>query len=106
MPVTHEVSNQAEPLADSNLFAGHRALQDALAHHHPAYDRARFKALGAEVGSGAMQSHARLANQHAPVLHTHDAQGRRSDHLVFHPTYHVPMAAALRSAAPPPKRQR
>ena len=93
---THEVTNQAEPLADSNLFSGHRALQDALAHHEPGYDRARFEALGAEVGSAAMQEHARLANVHRPRLHSHDGQGRRIDEVEFHPSYHALMRAALR----------
>jgi putative acyl-CoA dehydrogenase len=96
MNVTHEVTNQAEPLVDVNLFTTNRALQDALAHHHPGYDRARFEALGAEVGSAAMQEHARLANTHGPVLHTHDRVGRRIDQVEFHPSYHALMDAALR----------
>ncbi len=96
MTPTHEVFNQAEPLADVNLFTGHRALQDALAHHHPGHDRARLAALGAEAGSAAMQAHARLANSHGPVLHTHDPRGRRVDQVEFHPSYHALMASALR----------
>ena len=96
MHATHDVTNQAEALADVNLFTGHRALQDALAFHHPGVDRARFDALGAEVGSSAMMIHARLANHHAPRLHTHDRMGRRSDEVEFHPSYHALMAAALR----------
>jgi len=96
MTATHEVFNQVEPLADLNLFDGHTALQDALAHHHPAYDRARFVALGAEVGRAEMQVHARLANAHRPTLHTHDRQGRRIDQVEFHPSYHALMASALR----------
>jgi len=96
MAGTHEVTNQAQPLVDSNLYAGHRALQDALAHQHPGYDRARFQALGAEAGSAEMQAHARLANAFAPVLQTHDLQGRRIDQVEFHPSYHALMSAALR----------
>jgi putative acyl-CoA dehydrogenase len=96
MNVTHEVLNQAEPLADVNLFAGNRPLQDALAFHHPGCDRARFQALGAEAGSAAMQVHARLAHTHGPVLHAHDARGRRIDQVEFHPSYHALMGAALK----------
>jgi putative acyl-CoA dehydrogenase len=96
MTDTHDVTNQAEPLVGHDLFAGNRALQDALVHHHPGFDRARFAALGAELGRADMQAHARLANMHGPVLHTHDALGRRIDQVEFHPSYHALMAAALR----------
>jgi putative acyl-CoA dehydrogenase len=96
MPGTHEVFNQARPLADVNLFTHNRPLRDALAHHWPGYDRARFEALGAEAGSGAMQTHARLANLHAPTLRTHDRFGHRIDQVEFHPSYHALMSAALR----------
>jgi putative acyl-CoA dehydrogenase len=96
MTPTHEVFNQAEPLADVNLYRGNQALQDALAHHHPDHDRARFIALGDEVGSAAMQVHARLANTHGPVLQAHDLRGRRIDQVEFHPSYHALMDSALR----------
>ncbi|MEP7280640.1 MAG: isovaleryl-CoA dehydrogenase [Rubrivivax sp.] len=96
MQATHEVTNQPEPLVDRNLFAGNRPLQDALRHHHPGFDHARFTALGQECGSAAMQTHARLANTHPPVLHTHDRVGRRVDTVEFHPSYHALMASALR----------
>ena len=95
--VAHEVFNQAEPLADVNLYTGNRALQDALRFNHPEFDRQRFESLGAEAGSRAMQTHARLANQFPPRLHTHDRVGRRIDEVEFHPSYHLLMAAALRN---------
>ena len=67
MSMTHEVFNQATPLADVNLFE----RQPAAAARRwpgttPGYDRARFDALGAEAGSAEMQEHARLANLHSP----------------------------------------
>jgi putative acyl-CoA dehydrogenase len=96
MSTTHEVTNQAAPLVDANLFAINRPLQDALAWYLPAYDRARFEALGAEAGSAAMQRHARLANHHGPQLHSHDRFGHRVDQVEFHPSYHALMEAACR----------
>jgi len=96
MSITHEVINQATPLADLNLFALNLPLQEALAWHHPGYDRARFDALGAEAGSAEMQVHARLANFHSPVLHAHDRFGHRIDQVEFHPSYHALMGSALR----------
>ena len=92
---THEVFNQSEPLAGVNLFLANRPLRDALALHTPALDTARLQALGAEVGSAEMQSHARLANAHPPVLHTHDRVGQRIDEVEFHPSYHALLGRAL-----------
>ena len=94
--MTHEVFNQSTPLVDVNLFTGNRALRDALEFNAPQLDTAGMVALGAEMGSAALQQHARLANQHAPELHTHDRFGRRIDQVEFHPSYHALMAAALR----------
>ena len=96
MSVTHEVFNQSTPLADLNLFAANRPLRDALRFHRPGLDTAQLSALGATAGSVAMQTHARLANTHAPALRSHDRFGRRVDQVEFHPSYHVLMAAALR----------
>jgi putative acyl-CoA dehydrogenase len=96
MGTTHEVFNQSTALADANLFTGNRALQDALRFNAPLLDTSRLVALGAEVGSAAMQQHARLANVHDPELHTHDRVGRRIDQVEFHPSYHALLGAALR----------
>ena len=96
MHATHEVFNQSEPLADVNLYRLNPPLQEALRWHHASFDAGRFDALGAELGSSAMQTHARLANAHPPVLHSHDRFGRRVDQVEFHPSYHVLMASALR----------
>jgi putative acyl-CoA dehydrogenase len=94
--VTHEVTNQVTPLADVNIFSGNRALRDALRFNHPACDEVHFTTMGAELGSAAMQEHARLANVHKPVLRTHDRAGRRIDQVEFHPSYHALMGSALR----------
>jgi putative acyl-CoA dehydrogenase len=94
--VTHDVTNQSTPLEGVNLFLGNRPLRDALALHAPGLDTAGLNALGAEAGSAAMRTHARLANTHTPVLHTHDGNGRRIDEVEFHPSYHALLGAALR----------
>jgi putative acyl-CoA dehydrogenase len=96
MGMTHEVFNQSTPLEGVNLFLGNRPLRDALALHAPALDTTALSALGAEAGSAAMQTHARLANTHTPVLHTHDRFGRRTDEVEFHPSYHALLGTALR----------
>ena len=89
---THEVFNQAAPFTGVNLWQANRPLQDALALHAPQLPTAP---LVAEAGSADMQSLARLANTHTPVLHTHDRVGRRVDEVEFHPSYHALMGRAL-----------
>jgi putative acyl-CoA dehydrogenase len=94
MDGTHEVFNQPQPLVDYNLFAKNRPLRDALKFNAPRMDTAALSALGVALGSANMQTHARLANVHPPVLHSHDRFGRRADLIEFHPGYHALMAAA------------
>ena len=91
---THTVTNQAEPLQDYNLFAGNQALRDAVKFNAPDLDTASLDALGAQMGSATMQSHARLANVHTPELHSHNRFGHRVDQVEFHPSYHALMSAA------------
>ncbi|MDM0041120.1 isovaleryl-CoA dehydrogenase [Variovorax sp. J22G21] len=95
METTHEVFNQPAPLAGYNLFETNRALRDALKFNAPALQTAALHELGETIGSPDMQMHARLANVHAPQLHTHDRFGRRIDEVEFHPSYHVLMKAAV-----------
>jgi putative acyl-CoA dehydrogenase len=97
MHQTHDVFNQPAPLVDVNLFEGNLALRDALKVHAPTLDLKPLEALGALAGSATMQVHARLANAHGPLLHTHDRQGYRIDEVEFHPSYHILMAAAMKA---------
>ena len=94
MSSTHEVANQALPLAGHNLFAGNHALRDALGFNAPGLDTLALTDLGEKLGRADMQEHARLANQHKPQLHSHDRFGRRLDEVEFHPSYHVLMGRA------------
>ncbi|MGE0350443.1 isovaleryl-CoA dehydrogenase [Hydrogenophaga sp.] len=95
MSTTHEVFNQPAPLVDVNLFATNRAMQAALAFNAPALDTTPLHALGAVVGRGDMQVHARLANVHTPQLKTHSRFGHRIDQVEFHPSYHALMNEAV-----------
>jgi putative acyl-CoA dehydrogenase len=92
---THEVTNQPRALAGHNLYATDLALRDALRLHAPQTDEQHRIRLGALLGDEAMQMHARLANVHKPVLHTHDRFGRRVDTVEFHPSYHALLGAAV-----------
>ena len=92
---THEVFNQSRAFEDINLFDANRPMQDALALHAPGLSTGRLQALGAELGGAEMQSHARLANSHGPLLHTHSRTGERIDEVEFHPSYHHLLGRAL-----------
>ncbi|MDB5882484.1 MAG: isovaleryl-CoA dehydrogenase [Ramlibacter sp.] len=94
MDATHEVLNQPEPLVDYNLFAGNRALRDALKFNAPQLEHGALHALGAELGEAQMQLHARLANVHGPQLRSYSRLGHRIDQVEFHPSYHVLMKSA------------
>jgi putative acyl-CoA dehydrogenase len=94
MDATHEVINQPEPLVDYNLFEGNRALRDALKFNAPQLDLGVFHSLGAQLGTAAMQTHARLANVHGPQLRSYSRFGHRIDEVEFHPSYHALMKAA------------
>ncbi|MES2184261.1 MAG: isovaleryl-CoA dehydrogenase [Pseudomonadota bacterium] len=95
LPDVRAVFNQPAALADTDSFAGDQGLRAALALWAPALDTAPLHTLGRLAGSAAMQAHARLAQVHGPVLHTHDRQGRRIDEVEFHPSYHLLMQAAV-----------
>ncbi|HPH14189.1 MAG TPA: isovaleryl-CoA dehydrogenase [Burkholderiaceae bacterium] len=94
MQATHEVFNQPEPLVNYNLFTTNQALKAALKFNAPALDTSSLTQLGGKLGSAEMQTHARLANVHTPVLQSHDRFGRRVDQVEFHPSYHALMAAS------------
>ena len=94
MQATHDVFNQPAPLVNYNLFTGNRALQDAINFNAPSLDTGTLSALGEMLGSDAMQTHARLANVHAPQLRSHDRFGNRLDEVEFHPSYHALMHLA------------
>jgi len=51
--------------------------------------------LGRLAGSPATGDNARLANEHPPVLRTHDRFGNRIDEVEFHPAWHALMSTAI-----------
>jgi len=92
---THDVFNQPAPLVDYNVFDTNRPLRDALKFNAPTLATAELSALGMKLGSAEMLTHARLANVHTPVLHSHDRFGRRVDQVEFHPSYHALMKLSV-----------
>lgn len=96
---THEVTNQAEPLGDINLFAGDHllrgAVEAALSPAGKAAQMAHLEAFGAQIGRESVRDLGRLANENRPKFTPFDRFGRRLDEVEFHPAYHELMRVGL-----------
>ncbi len=93
--VTHEVLNQVPPLAGHDV-ADDAALLAAVDREGATWAAAELHELGRLAGDPASQQLARLANEHPPVLRSHDARGNRIDEVEFHPAWHDLMGTAVR----------
>ena len=91
---THEVLNQVPPMEGRNLFEDHAALREGLEREGGGWARDRLQAAGAFWGGEPMRWGVE-ANEHPPVLHTHDRFGHRRDEVEFHPAWHALMRAGV-----------
>jgi putative acyl-CoA dehydrogenase len=80
-------ANQPPPLAGYDLFSENRPLVEALAREGGGAARERCAAFGRLCGAEPLEL-GRLANEHPPVLRTHDRFGERIDEVEFHPAWH------------------
>ena len=94
MPPTHEVFNQPPPLAGYDV-ADDPAMLAALQREGAGWAQEPVRALGRQAGSAQAAEWGRLANEHPPVLHTHDRFGHRIDEVEFHPAWHDLLAVAI-----------
>jgi putative acyl-CoA dehydrogenase len=94
MPRTHEVTNQVPPLIGHNISA-HPALFEGLQREGAGWAEPEVRALGRLGGSDPAQQWGRLANEHPPVLRTHDRYGNRIDEVEYLPQYHDLMRTAV-----------
>src|SRR5215469_12132082 len=92
--VTHEVRNQVPPLAGHDVAAD-PALLDAVGREEAGWVVGELHELGRLAGSAGTQELARLANEHPPVLRSHDRWGNRIDEVEFHPAWHELMSTAV-----------
>jgi putative acyl-CoA dehydrogenase len=91
---THEVANQVPPLAGHDVAAD-PALLEAVAREGAAWAAGELHELGWLAGRAGTQELARLANEHPPVLRSHDRYGNRIDEVEFHPAWHALMETAV-----------
>jgi putative acyl-CoA dehydrogenase len=96
---THDVINQAPPLADFNVYGCDTALCEAVAREGAGAADQWLRARGSELGSAEMHALAEQANRNPPTLKLFDASGRRRDVVEFHPAYHALMSYLQRHGA-------
>jgi putative acyl-CoA dehydrogenase len=92
--VTHEVFNQAPPLAGHDVAAD-QPLLTAVEAYDAAWVLPELHELGEAAGSAEVIDQARLANEYPPRLRTHDRYGHRIDEVEFHPAWHQLMTVAV-----------
>ena len=91
---THAVLNQVPPLAGHDI-ADDPALLAAAGREGAGWAEPQLHELGLLAGTAGTQEHARLANEHPPVLRSHDSRGHRIDEVEFHPSWHVLLGTAV-----------
>ncbi|MGC5031421.1 isovaleryl-CoA dehydrogenase [Micromonospora sp. DT229] len=91
---THQVSNQVPPLVDYDT-ADDPALLESLTREGADWAVGEVRDLGRLAGGESAVEHGRLANEHPPVLRTHDRYGHRIDEVEFHPSWHELMRTAV-----------
>lgn len=92
---THEVTNQPPPLRDHNTFGTHAALREAVEREGAGWAVPDAYAVGELAGSAEAVEWGFQANEHPPVLRTHDRFGHRVDLVEYHPAYHRLMESAV-----------
>ncbi|MGA9869724.1 MAG: acyl-CoA dehydrogenase family protein [Rhodococcus sp. (in: high G+C Gram-positive bacteria)] len=91
---THQVFNQSTDLVPYDT-ADDASLLEGLRREGGEWAEADVRRLGALAGSSEVQDWGRLANEHPPVLRTHDRYGNRIDEVEFHPHWHDLMRVAV-----------
>ncbi|GAA3128892.1 acyl-CoA dehydrogenase family protein [Planomonospora alba] len=91
---THDVFNQVPPLTGHDVSAD-AALQEGLEREGAGWYAGELRRLGTLAGTEQAAEWGRLANEHPPVLRTHDRYGHRVDEVEFHPAWHELMAVAV-----------
>lgn len=80
----HEVFNQVPPLVDYHV-ADDAVLLEAPHREGAGWAEDEIHALGRLAGTHEAQEWGRLANEHPPVLQTHDRYGHRIGEVEFPP---------------------
>ena len=94
MPATHEVFNQVPSPVGLDLTTT-AALVEGLHREGAAWAEPEMRELALKANSAQVQEWGRVANEHPPVLRTHDRYGNRIDEVDYLPEYHALMRTAV-----------
>ena len=92
--MTHEVTNQAPPLEDYNLYTSDVALVEGL-RREGGWGEERVHEFGAVLGRPETLELGALANRYPPELRSHDRFGHRINEVTYHPAWHEVMRLAM-----------
>jgi putative acyl-CoA dehydrogenase len=94
MPRTHEVTNQVPSPVGLDLTTT-PALLEALHREGAGWAEHEVRDLALLANSAQVQEWGRVANEHPPLLRTHDRYGNRIDEVDYLPEYHSLMKVAV-----------
>jgi putative acyl-CoA dehydrogenase len=97
---THDVLNQAPPIAPYNVFEADLALREALEREGGGWGVDRARDAGELAGSAEALEHAERAERNEPRLRTHDRYGRRVDEVELDPSWHWVLRQAVEREIP------
>ncbi|MDR3418194.1 MAG: isovaleryl-CoA dehydrogenase [Nevskia sp.] len=97
--VTHEVTNQAPPLAPYDVYATDHALREALQREGGGWAEKEVAAFGPVAGGELMQL-GFTANENKPKFKPFDRYGNCIDEVEFHPAYHRIMELGVAHGIP------
>jgi putative acyl-CoA dehydrogenase len=80
--------NQPPPLEGYDLYAENRPLAESVRREGADWAEEQLSAWGRALGGEPLALGAQ-ANEHVPVLRTHDRYGERIDEVEFHPAWHT-----------------
>ena len=92
---THDVTNQAPPLAPYNVFEADLPLREALEREGGGWGVDRLRDTGELAGSPEALAHSERAERNEPILRTHDRYGNRIDEVELDPSWHWCLRQAI-----------
>ncbi len=92
---THDVTNQAPPIAPYNVFEADLPLGEALEREGGGWGVDRLRDTGELAGSPEAIEHADRAERNEPILRTHDRYGNRIDEVELDPSWHWSLRQAI-----------
>ena len=92
---THQVLNQPVPLIGHNAYQQDKILKHYVSAFYGRNDIDVLNEYGAQVGEELLLA-GFDANKYKPEFVSHDRFGRRTDEVIYHPSYHRLMSEAMK----------